>query len=94
MPRRGADDPVGVEAMTVLEALDRVLRAWAEDPVGMQVQRALQHADRVAAIARVQRAARTRCGWQRQRDEQRDEKMSCRGPHRGTGGAQPATGRL
>ena len=94
MPGRGADDSVGVEAVAALEAPDRAFGPGAEDPIGVQVQRALQDAHRVTMIAWVQGAARARHGRERDRDEQRDEKVSCGGPHRGTGGAQPAAGRV
>src|SRR3972149_11731898 len=56
-PRERADDPVGLKAPALLEALDRALRARAEDPVrepGLEaecLQPLLQAPDEPAPIA-------------------------------------------
>jgi hypothetical protein len=65
-----------VKVVAALEALDRALGARPEDAVGVEVQRALQNAHGGVVIARVKRAAGARCSGKRERDEQRDEKMS------------------
>jgi hypothetical protein len=63
--------------MAALEALDGALGSGPEDAVGMKAQRVLEAHDGTPVIARVEGTLSLSSGRDGERDEQRDEKMSC-----------------